>query len=117
MTLQSISSMAMKGKSHAGNGSIGNSRIYLGSSPAGNNGCLNNSMNHKALPVSSFPISHGFLIEHLYKGYKRYMVTPVTPIRVLYTHVRARKAYGYSDVFDGMEVLYTHVRARKEESL
>ena len=91
MTLQSISSMAMKGKSHAGNGSIGNSRIYLGSSPAGNIVCLHNSMNHKVLPVPSFPISHGFLIEHLYKGYKRYTVTPVTPIRVLYTHVRARK--------------------------
>ena len=91
MMLQNISSMAMKGKSHAGNDAIGNSRIYLGSSPAGNIVCLHNSMNHKVLPVPSFPISHGFLIEHLHKGYKRYTVTPVTPIRVLYTHVRARK--------------------------
>ena len=91
MMLQNISSMAMRGKSHAGNDAIGNSLIYLGSSPAGNIVCLHNSMNHKVLPVPSFPISHGFLIEHLYKGYKRYTVTPVTPIRVLYTHVRARK--------------------------
>ena len=91
MMLQIISSMAMRGKSHAGNDAISNSFIYLGSSPAGNIVCLHNSMNHKVLPVPSFPISHGFLIEHLYKGYKRYMVTPVTPIWVLYTHVRARK--------------------------
>ena len=91
MMLQNISSMAMKGKSHAGNDAIGNSLIYLGSSPAGNIGCLHNSMNHKVLLVTSFHMSNGFLIEHLYKGYKRYMVTPVTPIRVLYTHVRARK--------------------------
>lgn len=91
MMLQNISSMAMRGKSHAGNDAIGNSLIYLGSSPAGNIVCLHNSMNHKVLPVPSFPTSHGFLIEHLYKGYKRYTVTPVTPIRVLYTHVRARK--------------------------
>lgn len=91
MTLQSISSMAMRGKSHAGNDAIGNSLIYLGSSPAGNISCLHNSMNHKVLPVPSFHVSDGFLIEHLYKGYKRYMVTPVTPIRVLPTHVRARK--------------------------
>ena len=91
MMLQNISSMAMKGKSHAGNDAIGNSLIFPGSSPAGSIGCLHNSMNHKVLPVPSFPISHGFLIEHLYKGYKRYMVTPVTPIWVLYTHVRARK--------------------------
>ena len=91
MTMRDISSMAMRGKSHAGNDAIGNSLIFPGSSPAGSIGCLHNSMNHKALPVPSFPISHGFLIEHLYKGYKRYMVTPVTPIRVLYTHVRARK--------------------------
>ena len=91
MMLQNISSMAMKGKSHAGNDAIGNSLIYLRSSPAGNIVCLHNSMNHKVLPVPSFPISHGFLIEHLYKGYKRYTVTPVTPIRVLYTYVRARK--------------------------
>ena len=48
-------------------------------------------MNCKEIHIFAFPISHGFLIEHLYKGYKRYMVTPVTPIRVLYTHVRARK--------------------------
>ena len=107
MTLQSISSMAMKGKSHAGNGAIGNSRIYLGSSPAGNIGCLNNSMNH----------THGFLIEHLYKGYKRYMVTPVTPIRVLYTHVRARKEKRRIGFRPSWHLLYTHVRARKEESL
>ena len=91
MMLQNISSMAMKGKSHAGNDAIGNSLIYLGSSPAGNIVCLHNSMNRKMLPVHSFHISNRFLIEYLYKGYKRYMVTPVTPIRVLYTHVRARK--------------------------
>ena len=91
MTMRDISSMAMRGKSHAGNDAIGNSLIFPGSSPAGSIGCLHNSMNHKVLPVPSFPISHGFLIEHLYKGYKRYMVTPVTPIWVLYTHVRARK--------------------------
>ena len=91
MMPQNISSMAMKGQPHAGNDVIGNSLIYLGSSQAGNIGCLHNSMNHKALPVPSFHMSDGFLIEHLYKGYKRYMVTPVTSIRVLYTHVRARK--------------------------
>lgn len=91
MMLQNISSMAMKGKSHAGNDAIGNFLIYLGSSQAGNIGCLHNSMNHKALAVPSFHMSDGFLIEHLYKGYKRYTVTPVTPIWVLYTHVRARK--------------------------
>ena len=48
-------------------------------------------MNCKEIHIFAFHISHRFLIEHLYKGYKRYMVTPVTPIRVLYTHVRARK--------------------------
>lgn len=48
-------------------------------------------MNYKEIHINAFPTSHGFLIEHLYKGYKRYTVTPVTPIWVLYTHVRARK--------------------------
>lgn len=91
MTLQSISSMAMKGKSHAGNDAVGNSLISPESSLAGNIGYLHNSMNRKMLPVHSFHISNRFLIEHLYKGYKRYTVTPVTPIRVLYTRVRARK--------------------------
>ena len=47
-------------------------------------------MNCKEIHIFAFPISHGFLIEHLYKGYKRYMVTPVTSIRVLYMCVRAR---------------------------
>ena len=46
MMLQIISSMAMRGKSHAGNDAISNSLIYLGSSPAGNIVCLHNSMNH-----------------------------------------------------------------------
>lgn len=88
---QNISSMAIRGKSHAGNEAIGNSRIYLGSIPAGNISCLHNSMNHKEITSDAFSMSNGFLIEHLYKGYKRYMVTPVTPIRVLYIRVRARK--------------------------
>ena len=48
------------------------------------------SMKHNEISSVAFPISHGFLIEHLYKGYKRYMVTPVTSIRVLYMCVRAR---------------------------
>ena len=48
-------------------------------------------MNCKEIHIFAFPISHGFLIEHLYKGYKRYMVAPVTPIRVLYTRACARK--------------------------
>ena len=91
MTLQSISSMAMRRQSHAGNDAVGNSLIFPRSSPAGNIGCLHNSMNHKVLPVPSFHISHRFLIEYLYKGYKRYMVTPVTPIQVLYTRACARK--------------------------
>ena len=91
MMLQNISSMAIRGKSHAGNDAIGNSLIFPGGSSASNISCLHNSMNHKVLPVVSFHMSDGFLIEHLYKGYKRYMVTPVTLIRVLYTHVRARK--------------------------
>ena len=91
MMLQNISSMAMRGQSHTGNDAVGNLLISMGSSLAGNIGCLHNSTNHKALPVTAFHMSNGFLIEHLYKGYKRYMVTPVTPIRVLYTHVRARK--------------------------
>ena len=91
MTLQSISSMAMRWKSHAGNDAVGNSLIFQESSLAGNIGYLHNSMNHKMLPAISFHMSNGFLIEYLYKGYKRYMVTPVTPIWVLYTRAHARK--------------------------
>ena len=91
MGLMQIASSAITGRSHAGNLAIGNPHIPSDSLMAMNTGYLHNSMKHKALPDDAFHISHGFLIEYLYKGYKRYMVTPVTPIRVLYTRACARK--------------------------
>ena len=86
-----IAEAAIRQQPHLGNGSMSKKGQHISRLIARfvNNHAI--CMNCKEIHIHAFPTSHGFLIEHLYKGYKRYMVTPVTSIRVLYTHVRARK--------------------------
>lgn len=85
-----IAKPAIHQQSYLGNEVMGNMEKLVGRLMA----CLVGNriicMKYKELRDIVFHISNGFLIEYLYKGYKRYNVTPVTPIRVLYTRTRAR---------------------------